>query len=82
MAKKRTSKGNVTAAARKRHGMRTGSQKGSFPIFDRKSAESALKLRGRAKTKKARASIIRRAAKYSPAKARAARTRDRKAGKI
>ena len=40
----RTRKGNVTSKARKRFGTR-----GKFPVFDRRSAMSALKLRGRGK---------------------------------
>ena len=39
---KRTKKGNVTAEQRKKA---TGSKKGKFPVFDQKSAMSALKLR-------------------------------------
>lgn len=38
----RTKKGNVTAAARKKA---TGSSKGKFPVFDHKSAISAINLR-------------------------------------
>lgn len=41
----RTRKGNVTATARKRYGNR----RGKFPVFDARSARSALKLRGRGK---------------------------------
>lgn len=50
---KRTKKGNVTAAARKKHGGGKGLRAGSFPVFDAKSARSALKLRGHAPSKKA-----------------------------
>lgn len=78
MAAKRTSKGNVTASARKQY----GNKRGAFPIFDKKSASSAIRLRGRAKTKAERRSILNRAAKYQPEKARAARERDRKAKRI
>lgn len=74
----RTRKGNVTAKARKRFGNR----RGKFPIFDARSANSALRLRGHAKTKAERRSIIRRAARYAPAAARRAREADRKSGKI
>jgi hypothetical protein len=45
------SKGNVTQAARSKFGAKSGSKgmrPGSFPVFDRKSARSALKLRGHA----------------------------------
>ena len=41
MARMRTKKGNPTATARKK----TGSKGGKFPVFDRKSALAALKLR-------------------------------------
>jgi len=72
---KRTKKGNVTAEARKAHGV--GKEK-RFPIFDKKSAESALRLRGHSKTSSERASIITRAATFVPAKAKAAREADSK----
>lgn len=42
----RTKSGGVSAAARRKHGQR-------FPVFDQKSALSALKLRGHAASKKA-----------------------------
>jgi hypothetical protein len=42
---KRTRKGNVTSTARKKHGT-VGSK---YPIFDKKSARSALKLINHAK---------------------------------
>ena len=71
----RTKRGNVTSTARKRYGAKGGSKKGSFPIFDKKSATSAIKLRGR-RSGKARASIISRAAKYAPAAAKRARAAD------
>lgn len=38
----RTSRGNVTAEARAKH----GNKQGKFPIFDHKSCVSAVKLRG------------------------------------
>jgi len=41
----RTKKGNVTAQARKKSGMQGGSKSGKFPVFDEKSARSAIKLR-------------------------------------
>lgn len=47
---KRTRKGTVTAAARRKHGMKGKGSKGKkFPVFDARSARSALKLRGRGK---------------------------------
>ncbi len=67
----RTAKGNVTEKSRKE----TGAKDGSFPIFDHKSAVSALKLRGR-RSGKARANIIDRAAEYAPKEAAAARKAD------
>ena len=64
MAKrKRTPSGSVTAEARRLY----SNKQGRFPIFDRKSARSALRLRGRAKTKQERLNVINRAAKYLPA---------------
>lgn len=44
--KLRTRKGNVTAKARKKFG--SGKRK-SYPVFDQRSALSALRLRGRGK---------------------------------
>ena len=70
----RTRKGNVTAKARKRY----GNKKGKFPIFDKKSARSAIRLRGHAKSAAQRRSIINRAAKYAPSAARKARAADRR----
>jgi len=55
---------------------------GSFPIFDRRSALSALRLRGKSKSRRDRASIIRRARKFAPKAAATAYAVDRKAGKI
>jgi len=74
----RTSKGNVTAEARRKY----GEDDGSFPIFDKKSAMNALKLRGHADRKEERRSIIRRAAKYAPEAAQKALDEDKKNGKI
>lgn len=45
----RTRKGNVTARARKRHGMKGKGRRGKFPVFDVRSARSALRLRGHGK---------------------------------
>ena len=44
----RTKKGNVKASTRKKY----GDKKGKFPVWDAKSARSALKLRGHAKSRK------------------------------
>jgi len=66
----RTRKGNVTAKARKKHGMKSKTaKKKSFPIFDKKSAKSALRLRGHAKSRKDRKNIINRARKWAPTEA-------------
>ena len=70
----RTKKGNVTAEARKKHGEKDG----SFPIFDKQSADSALHLRGHASYSSERQSIINRAAKYDPTAAKKAREADKK----
>jgi hypothetical protein len=70
---RRTRKGNVTASARKRY----GNKRGKFPIFDAKSARSAIRLRGHAKSASERASIIRRAAKFAPTAAKKARAKDK-----
>jgi hypothetical protein len=74
----RTKSGGVSAAARRKHGV--GAKK-SFPVFDRKSATSAIKLRGHAKSSSQRKAIINRAAKFAPAAAKRARAADRKRGK-
>jgi len=46
---KRTKSGGVSAKARASHGGGKGLKKGAFPVFDARSASSALKLRGHAK---------------------------------
>jgi hypothetical protein len=80
---KRTKSGNVSATARKKHGMKSKTAKtGSFPIMDRKSAKAAIKLRGHAKTKKDRMNIINRARKYAPEEAKEAYANDKKTDKI
>ena len=71
----RTKRGNVTAKARKKHATLSG---GRFPIFDAKSARSALKLRGHAGTASARKRIIAKAAKFVPAAAKRARAKDKR----
>lgn len=72
-----TDSGNVKAKARKKHATYKQNGKGKFPIFDRKSAMSALRLRGHA-PKSQRDDIIRRAAKYAPEAAKKARKQDKK----
>lgn len=69
----------VTAEDRKKHATLSG---GRFPIKNKSQAMSALKLRGHAKNKSERRSIIRRAAKFAPEAAKKALEADRKAGKI
>ena len=79
-SKNRTKSGKPSAAARKKYGEKSGSKKGSFPIFDKHSADSALKLRGR-RSGKAKSDIEERAAKFDPAAAKKARAADKKKGK-
>ena len=69
----RTDKGNVTQSAREEHAT-VGKDK--FPIFDKKSAEAAIDLRGHA-PEADRAKIINKAAKYAPEAAKKARSKDR-----
>jgi len=69
----------VTAKDRKEHSA-TGD--GRFPIATRAQASSALKLRGHAKNKEERRSIIRRAAKFLPGAAKKAWDADTAAGLI
>lgn len=71
----RTKKGNVTAEERKKSATLS---KGRFPIFDKKSAKAALKLRGHAKSASERSKIISRAAKFAPEEAKKAREADKK----
>ena len=70
----RTDKGNITQATREKHAT-VGKDK--FPIFDKKSAEAAIDLRGHA-PEADRAKIINKAAKYAPAAAKKAREADKK----
>ena len=72
--KKRTSKGNITAETRDKTATLSDDR---FPIFDKKSAASALKLRGHGTTPEERQKIINKAAKYDPEAARKAREEDR-----
>jgi len=74
MEKKRTAKGNITQDTREKHAT-VGKDK--FPIFDKKSAEAAIDLRGHA-PEADRAKIINKAAKYAPAAAKKAREADKK----
>jgi hypothetical protein len=68
----RTKKGNVTTKARAAHGT-IGDR---YPVFDMKSARSALKLLGHGNlTREQKLKVIRAAAKYLPEAAAAARKR-------
>ena len=79
----RTPAGNVTADQRAKsatlpdkEGTKT-KKDDRFPIFDKKSAKSAISLRGHGTTKKQRIKIINKAAKYAPEAAKKARTADK-----
>jgi len=77
----RTKKGNVTSTARKK----AGNRQGKFPIFDQKSAMSAIRLRGHGD----KAAVLRRAMAWATrnnnatvkAAVKRAREADRKRGK-
>jgi len=83
----RTPSGAPSAEAREKHATlpdKEGTEKKSddrFPIFDKKSAESAIKLRGHGTTDSQRKKIIDRAAKYAPVAAKKARESDKKEDK-
>jgi hypothetical protein len=74
----RTAEGNVTQDARDDHATLSD---GRFPIFDRKSALAALKLRGHGTTDAERKKIINKAAQYAPEAAKEAREADKKDNK-
>ena len=81
--KGRTSAGNVTASERAKSST-LPDKKGTetkkddrFPIFDPKSAKSAIRLRGHDTTKTQRIKIINKAAKYAPGAAKKARKADK-----
>jgi hypothetical protein len=80
----RTRKGGVSAAARRKYGSSKASpnRTGSFPVFDQKSAMSALKLRGHARS---RSAVVSKVAGYANrtgnATVKAAVARARKADK-
>ena len=69
----RTAKGNVTQDARDDHATLSDDR---FPIFDKKSALAALKLRGHGTTDAERKKIINKAAKYASEAAKKAREAD------
>ena len=70
----RSAKGNITQKSREKHAT-VG--KDGFPICDKKSAESAIKLRGHASAAD-QERIINKAAKYAPAAAKKAREVEKK----
>lgn len=76
-SKKRTSAGNITKKVRDKTATLSDDR---FPIFDVKSAKSALILRGRGTTDAERQKIIRKAAKFAPEEAKKARASDKKKG--
>ena len=71
---KRTAKGNITQDTREKYAT-VGKDK--FPIFDKESAESAIKLRGHASAADQK-KIINKAAKYAPEAAKKAREAEKK----
>lgn len=85
---KRTRSGGVSAQARKKYGSKSTSsrgRKGSFPVFDRKSANSAIKLRGHGNRKAVLDKVARWARKHNEKgileKVRKARAADKRAGR-
>jgi hypothetical protein len=78
MPKKRTQSGNIKKKARKKHATFKENGRGKFPIFDRRSAKAALRLRGHADSPSQRKSIIQRAKKYAPKAPEQAKKRDQK----
>lgn len=75
----RTEGGNPSSTARED---KSATGDGRFPIFDKKSALAALRLRGRAKDKAERRKIINAAMKYAPQEARDAMQTDKANGDI
>jgi len=70
----RTAKGNITQDTREETATLSDDR---FPIFDKKSALSALRLRGHGTTDAERKKIINKAAKYAPEAAKKAREADK-----
>ena len=66
-------------AYREKHATLSG---GRFPIGSRQDALDALRLRGHTKSKAERRAVIRKAARYAPKAAAAAREADQKKGLI
>ena len=75
VATRRTAKGNIPETLRDKTATISRDR---FPIFDEKSAMSALRLRGRGTTEEERKKIIRKAAKFAPDAAKKARAADKK----
>jgi hypothetical protein len=81
----RTKKGTVTKKAREKTGMKDGGKKGKYPVFDHKSAMSAIKLRHHGKGVSA-SSVLAKVARWARAHkdeavleaVKRARERDRK----
>jgi len=72
----------VTVEDRKQHGIKSGTHKGKYPIANREQALSAIKERHSAKPKLTAQEVktlLRRAAKYAPKEAAAARAKDKAA---
>lgn len=70
---KRTPGGSPTAETRKKYAVLPGDR---FPIWDKESAIDAINLRHDGTTRKEVAIILRAAAKFAPAEAKAAKLRD------
>ena len=83
----RTPSGAPSAKAREKYATlpdKEGTKKKSddrFPIFDKKSAESAIKLRGHGTTEKQREEIVDAADKFAPEAAEKAEEKDKKEDK-
>lgn len=69
----------VTAEQRRKHATLSD---GRFPIFNKATARSALRLRGKTKNKAERRKVINKAARYLPNEAKKARETDKKKGLI
>ncbi len=69
----------VTADDRREHAVLSG---GRFPIFNKSTASSAIRLRSHAKTPAERRKVIRAAAKFLPEMARRAWEADKNEGLI
>lgn len=74
---KRTKGGNIKASARKKHATFKENGKAKYPIYNRRTALNALKLRGHASPSQ-RKKIFEKAKKYAPKATREARKKDKK----